>query len=120
MPPFWRIIWQNRLKALGFSGGSVRKESACNARDAEDVFLIPRSGRSPGEGNGYLLQYSCLENPTDEGTWRAEVHSFAESDMAEATKQTSIKSLKMSICFLKAISILKINFKKNDLENDCL
>ena len=56
----------------------------------------------------------------DRGTWRAEVHSFAESDMAEATKQASIKSLKISICFLKAISILKVNFKKIDLENDCL
>ena len=98
----------------------MRKESACNARDAEDVFLIPRSGRSPAEGNGYLLQYSCLEYPMGGGIWWAEVHSFAESDMAEATKQASMKSLKMSICFLKAISILKINFKKIDLENDCL
>ena len=67
----------------------MRKESACNARDAEDVFLIPRSGRSPAEGNGYLLQYSCLENHMGGGIWWAEVHSFAESDMAEATKQAS-------------------------------
>ena len=39
-------------------------ESACNAGDPD---LIPGSGRSPGEGNGYLLQYSCLENPMDKG-----------------------------------------------------
>ena len=45
---------------LGFPGGSHGKESACNA-GAQD--LIPGSGRSPGEGNGNPLQYSCLENP---------------------------------------------------------
>ena len=53
----------------------------------------------------------------DRGIWQAEVHTFAESDMAEAIKQASIKSLKMSICFLEAISILKINFKENLLED---
>ena len=42
------------------------KESACNAGDAEDKSLIPRSGRSPGVGNGNPLQYSCLENSTEE------------------------------------------------------
>ena len=44
----------------GFPGGSVGKESACNEGDPD---LIPGSGRSPGEGNGNPLQYSCLENP---------------------------------------------------------
>ena len=44
----------------GFPGGSDGKESACNAGD---VGLIPESGRSPGGGNGYPLQYSCLKNP---------------------------------------------------------
>ena len=47
---------------MGFSGGSDGKESSCNAGDPD---LIPGSGRSPGEGNGYLLQYPCLENPMD-------------------------------------------------------
>ena len=47
---------------MGFSGGSDGKESSCSAGDPD---LIPGSGRSPGEGNGYLLQYSCLENPMD-------------------------------------------------------
>ena len=46
----------------GFSGGSVGKELACNAGDTGDVGLIPGWGRSPGIGNGNLLQYSCLEN----------------------------------------------------------
>jgi len=45
-------------------GGSDDKESACNAGD---LSLIPGSGRSPGEGNGNPLQYSCLQNPMDRG-----------------------------------------------------
>ena len=49
---------------LGFPGGSEVKASACNAGDPG---LIPGSGRSPGEGNGNPLQYSCLENPKDGG-----------------------------------------------------
>ena len=48
---------------MGFPGGSDGKESACNAGD---LGSIPGSGRSPGEGNGYPLQYSCLENPMTE------------------------------------------------------
>ena len=51
-----------------FSGGSDGKESACSA---EDPGLIPGSGRSPGEGNGYPLQYSCLETLVDKGVWWA-------------------------------------------------
>ena len=49
-------------RSCGFPGGSDNEESACNAGD---LGLIPGSERSPGEGNGYLLQYSCLENPMD-------------------------------------------------------
>ena len=51
-----------------FPGGSVGKETACNAGN---LGLILGSGRSPGEGNGYLIQYSCLENPTVRGIWQA-------------------------------------------------
>ena len=54
-----------------FPGGSDGKKSACNARDPGS---IPRSGRSPGEGNGYPLQYSCLENSMDRGAWQATDH----------------------------------------------
>ena len=50
----------------GFPGASEVKASASNA---EDLGLIPGSGRSPGEGNGNPLQYSCLENPMDGGAW---------------------------------------------------
>ena len=56
---------------LGFPGGSEVKESA---RNAGDLGSIPRLGRSPGEGNGNALQYSCLENPMDGGAWWATVH----------------------------------------------
>ena len=60
----------------GFPGGSDNKESACNAGD---LGLIPRSERSLGEGNGYLLQYSCLKNRMDRGAWWATVHGVAKS-----------------------------------------
>ena len=64
-----------------FPGGSDGKESACNAGD---LGLIPRSGRSPGEGNGNPLQYACLENPMDRRTWQATVPGgHKELDMTE-------------------------------------
>ena len=62
----------------GFPGGSVGKETTCNSRDPG---LIPESGRSHGEGNGNLLQYSCLGNPVDRGAWWVTVHGVTkESD----------------------------------------
>ena len=59
------------LFVLGYPDSSVGKESACNAGDPR---LIPGSGRSAGKGNGYPLQYSCLENSMDRGAWWATVH----------------------------------------------
>ena len=59
---------------MGFPGGLVGKEPACNAGDAGDVGLIPGLGRSPGGGHGNPLQCSCLENPMDRGAWQATVH----------------------------------------------
>ena len=56
---------------LGFPGGSVVKNSPANAGDKG---LIPESGRSPGEGNGNPLQYSCLGNPMERGAWQPTVH----------------------------------------------
>ena len=50
----------------GFPGGSAGKESTCNVGDPGS---IPGSTRSPGEGNGYSLKYSCLENSMDKGAW---------------------------------------------------
>ena len=66
---------------MGFLGGSDGKESACNVGDPGS---IPGLGRSAREGNAYLLQYSCLENPMDRGAWQAIVHGFTESDTNEA------------------------------------
>ena len=67
------------LYFLGFSGGSVIKNLPANAGD---VGLIPGLGKSPGEGNGNPLQFSCLGNPMDRETWWATVHGVAkESDM---------------------------------------
>ena len=61
---------------LGFSGDSAVQNLPTNAGD---VGLIPGSGRSPGEGNGNPLQYSCLENPMDRGAWWAILHGVRES-----------------------------------------
>ena len=52
---------------MGFTGGSDGKESACNVGD---LGSIPGLGRSPGEGKGYPIQYSCLENSKDRGAWQ--------------------------------------------------
>ena len=66
---------------LGFPGSSASKESTCGASDLDS---IPGSGRSPGEGKDYPLQYSCLKNPTARGVWRATVNTVTkESDTAE-------------------------------------
>ena len=69
---------QFKLCAREYPGGSEVKGSGCNTRD---LGLIPGSGRSPGEGNGNPLQYSCLENPMDGGAWCPRSHK--ESDMTE-------------------------------------
>ena len=60
----------------GFPGGSDGKESTCSAGDQG---LIPEFGRYPEEGNGYPLQYSCLENPVHRGAWWATVHGVTKS-----------------------------------------
>ena len=54
------------------------KESTCNAGDSGDAGSVPGLGRSPGEGNGTPLQYSCLGNPMDRGAWRATVHGVTK------------------------------------------
>ena len=69
-----RLIKMVNVKC--FPGGSEVKASACNAGD---LGSIPGLGRSPGEGNGNPLQYSCLENPMDRGVWWATVHEVAKS-----------------------------------------
>ena len=64
---------------MGFCGRSDGKESACNIGD---LGWIPGSGRPAGDGNGDVLQYSCLESPMDREAWQATVHGVAkELDM---------------------------------------
>ena len=73
-----------------FPGGSDGKESVCSVGDP---CSIPGSGRSPGEGNGHPLQYSCLENSMDRGAWWAIIHEFAESEMTEQLTLSLLLSL---------------------------
>ena len=64
------------MHSKGFPGGSVHKESACNAGVPS---LITGLGRSPGERNGNTLQYSCLQNSIDRGVWWAKIHIVRKS-----------------------------------------
>ena len=67
-------------KGLGFTGGSDGKESACSVGDPAS---ISGSGRSPGEVNGYPLQYSCLKNSMDRGAWWVTVHGNLQARIPE-------------------------------------
>ena len=64
---------------MGFPGCSAVKNQPANLGDTGDVDSAPGLGRSPGEGNGNPLQYSCLGNPMDTGAWRATVHRVKKS-----------------------------------------
>ena len=67
------------FSGVGFPGGSMVKTLPDSAGVAGNVGLIPGSGRSPGEGNGYPLQYFFLENSMDTGAWRATACGIAKS-----------------------------------------
>ena len=107
--------WQFDLWFLDFPGGSEVKVSACNVGD---LGSIPGSGRSPGEGNGNPLQYSCLENPMVGGAWWA-IQSMG-SQKVRHNWATSL-SLSLSSAFSKAsLNIWKFTVRvlwKPGLEN---
>ena len=63
----------------GFPGGAGGKKPASSCRRLKRHSFIPGSGRSPGEGHGNPLQYSCLENPMDRGAWWATIHGVSKS-----------------------------------------
>ena len=80
---------QPTLHTTGLSASQVAlvvKNPPVNAGDIRDASLIPGSGRSPREGNGNPLQYSCLENPMDSGAWWATVHEVAKVKHKLTTK----------------------------------
>ena len=90
-PSFMKHIYFNGLFfwviPLGFHGGSdggkqnkTKTDPLANARNSGSITGL---GRYPGEGNGYPLQYSCLENSMDNRDWRATVHRVTKSDMTE-------------------------------------
>ena len=76
-------ILEAQYQGPGFPCSSVGKESPCSAGD---LGSIPGSGKSPGEGNGNPLQYSCLENPMDRGAWRTTVRGVTRVRHDWATK----------------------------------
>ena len=85
LPPKSLIVDLSTVK-LCFLGGSSSKEPPANAEDIREPGSIPGLGRFPGGGHGNPPQYSCLENPTGRGAWRATVHGVAKS-------QTRLKQL---------------------------
>ena len=76
---FQYLLDAHYVLGMGFPGGSVVKNPLVNAGDKRDAGLIPGLRRSPGEGNGNPLQYSCLESPMDWGAWWATVHRVTKS-----------------------------------------
>ena len=83
----YRYIWEIYIY-IGFPGGSDGKEGSWNARDLN---MIPGLGRSPWKGNGNPLQFSCMENSMDSGSWRASVCGVTKS-------QTQISCSFVLIC----------------------
>ena len=87
---YLHILNISKTAKMGFPCNLVGKESACSAGDTGDAGSVLESGQFPGEGNGNLLQYSCLRNPMDRGAWQATVHGVTKS-------QTQLKWLSTSI-----------------------
>ena len=94
---------------LGFPGGSEVKAPACNAGD---LGSIPGLGRSPGEGNGNSLQYSCLENPMDRGAWWATGHGVAKS-RTRLSDFTSLSERQLSVELKHTGSVVILSWLKS-------
>ena len=90
----------------GFPGGSDSKESTCNAGD---MALIPRLGRSPGEGNGNSLWYSSLGNPMDRGAWWASVHGITNSWTCPVTNTSVLIFLEVFATTIRQEKEIKVS-----------
>ena len=86
---------------------SIGSDSKASAYNAGDLGSVPGSGRSPGEGNGNPLQYSCLENPMDGGSWQAAVHGVTRS----RTQLSDFTFTLLLYCFKNYFSFLIFLFK---------
>ena len=95
----------SKLHIQDFPRGSEGKASAYNAGHLDSM---PGSGRSPGEGNGNQLQYSCLENPMDRVAWQATVHGIAKS-------QTRLSDFTFTFTFITKHMILSQSLKLSSL-----
>ena len=95
------------MPVLGFPSGASGKEPVCQYRIHKRCRFHPWVGKVPGEGNGNPVQYSCLENPMDRGTWRATVHSVTKS-------QTRLKRLSShsTMPILEIAFLLQLGMRK--------
>ena len=91
--------------------GSVVKSPLANAGD---MGSIPGLGRSPGEGNGHPLQYSCLENPMDRGAWQARVHRVVKSRTRLKQLRTNAGSCSTSILYLVSESWMSCSWSRDN------
>ena len=96
------------MVVLSFPGGSVVKNLPASA---EDLDLIPGSGRSPGGEHGNLLQYPCLENPMDKGAWWVTVHRASELDTTETAEHSTAYSTGKSTQY-SALTYMRKESKK--------
>ena len=87
--------FQSKERALN-GKGAVIKNSPANAGDVRDTGLIPGPGRSPGGGHGNPLQYSCLGNPIDRGSWQAAVHSIVPMHARAGPRSRSLQLWSLS------------------------
>ena len=84
------------------------KNLPANAEVTGDMDSVPGSGRSPGEGNGNPLQYSCLETPTEREAWRAIVHGVMKS--RTRLKRLSMHAMKLTLIPTRGILVISIKF----------
>ena len=96
----------------------VAKNLPANAGDIRDLGSIPRSGRSPGEGNGNPLQSFCLENPKDRGAWWASVHRVAKSGtgLKQLSSSSKVEEMGRKICNREKVGKREWKIWKNTLQ----